>query len=82
MFLKNVRNFTINPDSIDVIVSNANVTLSQQFTVTEFSIKGRVLSPKKLGIKDVRIKLDAKERAVSDAKGEYALDAVTHCSHL
>jgi hypothetical protein len=77
VFLSNPRDFAIKPNSIDVVVINANVTLTEQFTVTEFSIKGRVLSPKKTGIKDVRIKIDAKEQTKSDANGEYYLGTVS-----
>jgi len=76
VFFNNPRDFTIKPNSIDVTVLNSNVTLTEQFTVTEFSIKGRVLSPKKIGIKDVRIKIDAKEQTKSDANGEYYLGTV------
>jgi hypothetical protein len=35
------------------------------------------LSPKRTGIEGVRVKVDAKERAKSDSKGEYTLEKVS-----
>lgn len=70
------RHFTVTPNSINVAVVDSDIMLSEQFTVIEFSIKGRVLSPKKTGVKDVRVKLDAKDRAKTDENGEYTLDSV------
>ncbi len=83
VLLQNPRHFNIEPQAIDVSVRHSNGTLPQSFKVTEFSIKGRVLSPKKTGIEGVRVKVDAKERAKSNAKGEYTLEKVCvfECSH-
>jgi len=76
VLLQNPRHLAIEPQSQEIFVKHANATLTLPFKVIEFSIKGHVLSPKKTGIEGVKIKVDAKERAVSNAKGEYWLDKV------
>ena len=76
VLLQNPRHFIIEPATTDIAVLHTNASLPQAFHVVEFSIKGKVLSPKRTGIEGVLVKVDAKERGKSNAKGEYTLEKV------
>ncbi|KAL4202422.1 hypothetical protein AMTRI_Chr02g263630 [Amborella trichopoda] len=69
--------FAVSPPSIDVTVDHFHVTVPQKFQVTGFSIGGRVVDHKGIGVEAVKIIVDGHEKCITDAQGYYKLDQVT-----
>eukprot|EP01018_Ginkgo_biloba_P008909 Gb_02734 [translate_table: standard] len=69
--------FDVSPPSIEVLVEHNQVTISQPFQVTGFSVGGRVVNTEGIGVEGVKILVDGRERATTDLGGYYKLDQVT-----
>ncbi|KAH9318973.1 hypothetical protein KI387_020742, partial [Taxus chinensis] len=69
--------FDVSPPSMELLVEHGQVTISQPFQVTGFSVGGRVVNSEDTGVEGVKILVDGRERATTDIQGYYKLDQVT-----
>ncbi|GLJ20863.1 hypothetical protein SUGI_0380570 [Cryptomeria japonica] len=69
--------FDVSPPSMELLVEHTQVTISQPFQVTGFSVGGRVVNSQGIGVEGVKILVDGRERARTDIWGYYKLDQVT-----
>ncbi|CAA6653957.1 unnamed protein product [Spirodela intermedia] len=69
--------FDVSPPSLSVSVEHRHVSISQKFQVTGFSVGGRVIDDKGVGVDKVKIIVDGQLKAITDMQGFYKLDQVT-----
>ncbi|KAL5700275.1 hypothetical protein ACHQM5_025742 [Ranunculus cassubicifolius] len=69
--------FDVSPPTVLVSVEHQHVTIPQKFQVTGFSVGGRVVDERGVGVDGVKIIVDGLERFITDKQGYYKLDQVT-----
>ncbi|CAA7388395.1 unnamed protein product [Spirodela intermedia] len=69
--------FDVSPPSLSVSVEHRHISISQKFQVTGFSVGGRVIDDKGVGVDEVKIIVDDQLKAITDTQGFYKLDQVT-----
>eukprot|EP01018_Ginkgo_biloba_P008527 Gb_21968 [translate_table: standard] len=60
-----------------ILVEHNQVTISQPFQATGFTVGGRFVNTKGIGVEGVKILVDGRKRATIDLQGYYKLDQVT-----
>ncbi|PIA38038.1 hypothetical protein AQUCO_02900110v1 [Aquilegia coerulea] len=69
--------FDVSPPSMLVSVKHHHVIVPQTFQVTGFSVGGRVVDERGVGVDGVKIIVDGHERFITDKQGYFKLDQVT-----
>jgi hypothetical protein len=66
--------YEVEPEFKEIQVEHSDYVFEHPFQVTNFSIFGRVVNSKRIGIPNVTIKIDGQVKTVTDKDGVYKLE--------
>ncbi len=66
--------YEVEPEFKEIQVEHSDYVFEHPFQVTNFSIFGRVVNSKKIGIPNVTIKIDGQVKTITDKDGVYKLE--------